>query len=134
MKALLATALAVGLFAGSAYAACPYPKAPQAIPDGSTAKLEDMLAAKKAVESYNKDVEGYLSCLDGEHDTAVAALTKDEATLSVEQKKKLDAQKAEMELRHNKKHDAAVDELEQVAARLNEQIRAWKAKHPAKTN
>jgi hypothetical protein len=132
MKLLLATAAALGLSA-SAYASCPYPKAPQAIPDGNTAKLEEMLAAKKAVEGYNKDVESYLTCLDSEHDTAVAALTKDPAALSVEQKKKLDERKADMDARHTQKHDAAVDELEQVAARLNEQIRAWKAKHPAKT-
>ncbi|MGB8328136.1 MAG: hypothetical protein WCE48_11215 [Steroidobacteraceae bacterium] len=132
MKLLFATAAALGLSA-SASASCPYPKTPQAIPDGNTAKLEEMLAAKKAVEGYNKDVEGYLTCLDSEHDTAVAALTKDHAALSVERKKKLDERKADMDARHTQKHDAAVDELEQVAARLNEQIRAWKTKHPAKT-
>ena len=55
MKALFAialtAALTVALTAAPAYADCPYPAAPDKLPDGSSATLEEMVAGQKAVIS-----------------------------------------------------------------------------------
>jgi hypothetical protein len=118
------TRLSLILLAASvpAFADCTYPRAPAKIPDGSTAPLEEMVTAKKAVEQYNKDMDAYLTCIKGEYDAAVAAQA---ATLTEEQKK----QKAVM---HAQKESAAVEELTRVANRFNDQVRAYKVAHPSK--
>jgi hypothetical protein len=118
MKPVVSIALAVAFAAGPVYAACTYPKAPDQLPDGNTATMEEMVAGKKAVESYNKEMEAYLSCIKLEHE---GAMSKDADELSEDQKK-------EMEKMQVQKHNAAIDELEAVAARFNEQVRAYKAK------
>ncbi|MBK7250731.1 MAG: hypothetical protein IPI06_07620 [Gammaproteobacteria bacterium] len=122
MKALAPALLLAALAAGPVQAACSYPKAPESIPDGNTATTEQMVAAKKAVESYNKEMESYLSCIKLEYD---GAITKDGEKLS-------EARKKELEHMQVQKHNAAIDELEAVAARLNEQIRVFKAKNAKK--
>ena len=50
--------------AGSAQAACIYPRAPDRLPDGSTATFEEMATAQKAVRQFNEDINSYNSCLD----------------------------------------------------------------------
>jgi len=115
---ITALIVAGGLAAAQAHAACNYPVAPGKFPDGSTATKEEMLAAKSQVVSYNKDMETYLSCLQGEFDAKNAADT----TSTPEQK--ADAQKM-----HEQKYNAAVQELQGVADRFNEQLRVWKAKN-----
>ena len=107
--------------AGLAQADCTYPRAPDRMPDGTTASLDDMKAAKGQVDKYNKEMEAYLSCIKLEHDDAVAKGT----SLSEDQKK-------QMALMYAQKNDAAVDELQAVAGRFNEQVRAYKQKHPSK--
>ena len=107
--------------AGLAQADCTYPRAPDRMPDGTTASLDDMKAAKGQVDKYNKEMEAYLSCIKLEHDDAVAK----GASLSEDQKK-------QMALMYAQKNDAAVDELQAVAGRFNEQVRAYKQKHPSK--
>lgn len=47
--------------ASSAYA-CDRPSAPEAIPDGKTAAMEEMMAAKKAVDAFKRDMEEYMTC------------------------------------------------------------------------
>jgi hypothetical protein len=119
MKALVAFVLVIaGLAAAPAFATCSYPKAPSNIPDGATATLEQMVAAQKAVKAYNDEIKAYTDCLKLEHDTAVA---KDSEKLTKEQKD-------EMEKMQVQKNNAAVDEAEQVTARFNEQVKAYKAK------
>ncbi len=108
--------------AAVAHADCTYPRAPDRIPDGSTASLDDMKAAKGQVDKYNKDMETYLSCIKSEHDQALAKA----ANLSEDQKK-------QMQMVYAQKNDAAVDELQSVAGRFNEQVRAYKQKHPPKS-
>ena len=108
--------------AATAQADCNYPRAPDRMPDGNTASLDDMKTAKGQVEKYNKDMEAYLSCIKLEHDDVVA---KQGSALSEDQKKQI----ATM---HAQKNDAAVDELQAVASRFNDQVRAYKAKHPSK--
>jgi hypothetical protein len=48
--------------AASAAYACDRPAAPTAIPDGKTAAMEEMMAAKKAVDAFKSAMETYLSC------------------------------------------------------------------------
>ncbi len=114
--------VAAGLAAAPAFADCTYPKAPTPVPDGNTASLEEMVAANKAVKAYNVEIESYLGCIQKDHDTKVA---QGGDTLSEDQKKQMAAMLAQ-------KNNAAVDELQAVAAKVNEQIRIYKARQPAK--
>ena len=102
-----------------AQAACPYPAAPTALPDGATASKDDMMAGKAAITKFNQDVEAYNACLDTELQAQLA-----DASLTEDQKKNLQSMA-------NAKHDAAVDELTALAARFNEQVKAYKAKAAA---
>ncbi|HRX89790.1 MAG TPA: hypothetical protein P5528_10125, partial [Steroidobacteraceae bacterium] len=102
-----------------AYAGCTYPTAPDKIPDGTTATMEEMVASKNQVSQYNKDMEAYLSCLKLEHEGKVAEAGD---TITPEQKKELDRMQVQ-------KHNAAIDELEAVASQFNEQLRAYNAKN-----
>lgn len=121
MKLSIAAAtLALAVIGGPAYAACTYPTSPDKIPNGATASMEEMVTAKKQVEQYNKEMEAYLSCIKLEHDAQVA---NTDGTLTAEQK-------TELEKRQVQKHNAAIDELEGVATRFNEQVKAYKAAHP----
>jgi len=114
---ILAAALALAFLGGPAYAACTYPTSPDKIPNGAVASMDEMVAAKKQVEQYNKDMEAYLACIKLEYDTQVAST---DGSLTAEQK-------AELEKRQVQKHNAAIDELESVAGRFNEQVKAYKA-------
>jgi uncharacterized protein YbjQ (UPF0145 family) len=114
---LLATVAALGLAAAApASAGCVYPRAPDNLPDGATATTEQMVEGQKAVKQYMGEMDAYLNCLDLESDSQKAS-----PDLKPEQKAEIEAMQA-------KKHNAAVDEMEQVAERFNAQIRAWKAK------
>ncbi len=122
MNKYIGLSLISAVLCSPAFADCSYPKAPAKLPDGNTAALEEMMTAKKSVEQYNKDMEAYLSCIKLEHDDAIAK----QGTTATEETKK------QMAIMHAQKNDAAVDELRGVAARFNEQVRAYKAKHPSK--
>jgi hypothetical protein len=58
--------------------ACDKPNAPDSIPDGKSAAMEDMMAAKKAVDAYKSAMEEYLSCekSNAKLDAAQAELLK----------------------------------------------------------
>ena len=116
MKALLAIAFATATAA--AYADCPYPQAPTKSPDGATATLEEMVAGQKAVGEYQKAINEYTACIDKELDAAIA---KGGDKLKPEQKQ--DMQRVEAQ-----KHNAAVDQLQAVADRFNEQVKVYKAR------
>ena len=118
MKALFAiTALAA--LAGPVYADCSYPPPPAKLPDGNTATMQEMLDGKNADTQYNKDINAYVSCIKLEHETAVTT-AGDKLTPQ---------QKADMEKIEVQKNNAAVDQLQSVADRFNEQIRIYKAKN-----
>ncbi len=89
------------------YAACEYPQE-ISIPDGATATNEDMLAGQALVKQYMAEMEAYLDCLD-----------KDEANDP-------EKQSPEAKALHVQRHNTAVDAMESVAAKFNEQIRAYK--------
>ena len=70
MKALLALACTAGLaLVGPAYADCPYPPAPDKLPDGATATLEDMLAAQKA-DMQHVEAQKHNAAIDQEQAVA----------------------------------------------------------------
>ncbi len=122
MNALSMLAAVAALAAAPVYADCSYPKAPDKLPDGSTATLQEMIAGQQAVKQFDKDIMAYTNCIHLEHDTAVGTLDT----------KLTDAQKAarqkELDNLETQKHNAAVDEDQSVAGRFNEQIRVFKAK------
>jgi hypothetical protein len=101
----------------TANAACVYPQAPKALPNGSSATKEQMLAAQGEVKTYSKDVqEVYLPCLDKEKIAALDSMDPDFA-----------AKKAAIEAMHAKKHNAALDELTAVADRWGQELKAYSA-------
>lgn len=84
-----------------------------AIPDGKSSTLEQMLAAQAQVKTYQAAMAEFLACIDAE-----LAAEGDDAP---EEFKSL------MVSRHN----AAVAEMEGVAATFNDQIKAYRAANPA---
>jgi hypothetical protein len=123
MKMLYATAAVALLAAGTAYADCPYPTAPDKIPDGATATLDDMLAGQKTINAYNKAVNDYVACIDKELDDNIA---KQGDKLKPQQK--TDMQRVEAQ-----KHNAAIDQLQSIADRFNEQVKVFKARTDKKS-
>ena len=118
MKAFLALS-ALATLAGPVYADCIYPPPPSHIPDGNSATKQEMLDAKEAVTQYNKDINAYVACIKLEHETAVSN-AGDKITPE---------QKAEMDKIEVQKNNAAVDQLQSIAERFNEQVRIFKAKN-----
>jgi hypothetical protein len=101
---------------GAAHATCIYPRAPDRLPDGATASYEEMVTAQKAVQQFNEDINSYNSCLDLELATLEKSGTYDENRLQ------------ELRAIQAKKNNAAVDEVQAVADRFNEQLRVFKAR------
>jgi hypothetical protein len=105
----------------SAEAACVYPQAPQKLPNGGTATKEEMLAAQGEVKEYSKTVqEVYLPCLEQEKTESVAALDTADPEYA--------SKKAAIESMHAKKHNAALDELQAIAGRWGDELKAFSAK------
>ena len=119
MKALFAPAVAaLVLTAGAARADCTYPPAPDKIPDGASASLEQMIDGQKAIKAYDKAINDYVSCIDKELEEAIA-----KAGDKLKPQQKVDMQKVEAQ-----KHNAAIDQLQSVADRFNEQVKVYKAR------
>jgi len=123
MKPLFAMALAAALTAATAHADCPYPAAPEKLPDGSSATLEEMVAGQKAVRAYDKAINDYVTCIDHELEAAIA---KGGDQLKPQQK--TDMQHVEAQ-----KHNAAIDQLQNIADRFNEQVKVFKARTDKKS-
>ncbi len=120
------------LAAGRAYATCTYPTAPDHIPDGSTATLQEMLAGQSAFQAYNAEIKAYTDCLRLEHDQALSSST-DPSKMTADQKKAYDKQKAELDNVLIQKTDAAVDAATAATGRFNDQVKIFKAKHQNKS-
>jgi hypothetical protein len=118
MKAFLAMAAVTVLTAAPVYADCPYPAAPNKIPDGATASMEDMLAGQKAVKEYDKSINDYVACIDKELQDSIA-----KAGDKLKPEQKTDMEKVEAQ-----KHNAAIDQEQSVADRFNEQVKVFKAR------
>jgi len=118
MKVLLAMALGAALWGGVAYADCSYPAAPSKLPDGASATLEEMVAGQKSVKEYDKAIKDYVDCIDKDLDQKIS-----QAGDKLKPEQKADMQKVEAQ-----KHNAAIDQLQSVADRFNEQVKVYKAR------
>jgi hypothetical protein len=124
MTMRILSGLALGLLmATAANAECTYPKEPSNTPDGATATQDQMVEGMKAVKEYNSSVTAYLSCLEEEMNARVEAAGPDAPAEQIEQIKAI----------HTKRHNAAVEALEQQAARFNEQVKVFKARDKDKS-
>jgi hypothetical protein len=119
MKIVLAMAL---IAAGPAFADCPYPPAPAKLPDGATATMQDMLDGQKTVKEYEKSINEYNACIDKELEDSIA-----KAGDQLKPERKTEMQRVEAQ-----KHNAAVDQLQTVADRFNEQVKVFRAKQSDK--
>jgi hypothetical protein len=88
-----------------AHADCVLPPAPSKIPDGNTASQQEMVTAMQTLKEYNGDVDTYTKCLEFEAKQNRLSHTDEE-----------------------KMHNTAVDTLQKIAAKFNEQVRTFKAK------
>jgi hypothetical protein len=107
--------------AAHAQATCTYPRSPDTPPDGNTATKEQMVVAAQDFKRYNGEMNSYLDCLKLEMDAATPA---DPKKLTPEEKKKADDQQKILVQKNN----AAVDELQTVVGRFNEQLKIFKAR------
>jgi len=108
------------LTAAVANADCVYPQAPQSLPNGAKAAKDDMLAAQAQVKEYSAAVqEIYLPCLEKEKADYLAALDNMDPQYT--------AKKTAIDEVHAKKHNAALDELQAIAGRWSEELKAYKA-------
>lgn len=115
MNKTLRITTALSLIALSPLAlACEYPNRVD-VPDGATASKEDMLASQKAVKTYMSEMEEYLACIEQEEKDTIAAMSE----ITEEELAKRNAALT-------KKHNAAVEEMEILAARFNDAVRAYK--------
>ena len=103
-RILLAVALAYAVSL-PAYADCQLPPAPSKIPDGNSASEQEMLTAMNTLKEYNGDVETYTKCLEFEAKQNHLSRSDEE-----------------------KMHNDAVDTLQKIAAKFNEQVRTFKSK------
>lgn len=102
----------------SADAACIYPRAPEALPDGRTATYDEMVAGQAAVKGFDADVTAYNVCLQMEMETLLANNPEFD-----------EARRGEIAAMYIKKNNAAVDEVQALADRFNEQLRAFKERN-----
>ena len=112
MKSIISSILLIGSFsyAQCALSDCNYPKMNVDIPNGSTATMEEMVAAQASFKAYNADMDTYLECLDNE-----LSQVSEELDIYPDIKKL-----------NNQKYDAAVDVLTQAADEWNQAVRAYK--------
>lgn len=117
MKNTTSSLAALLLLSAAPFAmACDYPQRAD-VPNGASATKEDMLAGQTAVKEYVAAMESYLACIEKEETEIVASmpdLTEEE--------------RASREAALTKKYNAAVEEMELVAAQFNEEVRAYKAR------
>jgi hypothetical protein len=107
------------LTAAVASADCVYPQAPQSLPNGAQATKDAMLAAQAQVKEYSAAVqETYLPCLEKEKTDSIAGLDNMDPEYT--------AKKTAIEVVHAKKHNAALDELQAIAGRWSEELKAYK--------
>ncbi len=111
MKLISSAALLLAslLLSALVSAECMLPAAP-ALPDGGSAELQAMVAAQQAVKAYVSEAEVYLDCMVAEGEIAGADATPEDVA-------------ARTDL-----YNSAVDQMEMVAEKFNEEIREYKAK------
>jgi hypothetical protein len=107
------TAIVLAAFAAtSALANCPAPDGTVQIPNGAAATRDEMVAAQKAVKTYDNAVRAYSACLEQEQHTK-ASLGADHGVLD----------------EYSRRSEAEVDKLEKLADRFNAELRAFKERN-----
>lgn len=91
--------------------ACDYP-ALAVVPDGASSTIEQMVAAQEGVKTYMAAMDAYLSCVSAELEAAGDDAPEEFKTIMVS------------------RHNAAVTEMEAIAASFNEQIAAFREANP----
>lgn len=115
MTRLISLAVVSLVFSAPLALACDYPQRVK-VPNGASASKDEMIAGQRAVKDYMAAMDEYLACIDKEEKDTLASMP--------------DITDEEREVRAAaliKKHNAAVEEMELVAARFNEEVRAYKA-------
>lgn len=115
-KGILIASVVVALTAGPvcAFADCTPPDASAiAIPDGAKASRDQMIAAQRAVKGSDTAVKAYGDCLQQQLDAQVAA----------------GGDKQHMAVVCDKMNNTEVDELQKLADKFNEELRAFKARN-----
>jgi|DEB0MinimDraft_10_1074344.scaffolds.fasta_scaffold365617_1 hypothetical protein len=112
--------MAMLLVAGQAAAAsnCVEPSAP-AIPEGSTASMEEMVEAQTAVKTYQTAMSNYRMCIENHMASIDEALKEGDKEAGADY------------LNHNRRFNEAVSNEEVVAEEFNTAIRAYKAANPS---
>jgi len=97
--------LVMGLLALPAHGSCVLPLAPSKFPDGATATELELVTAMQTLKRYSMDVNNYLKCL--EFEAGQQRLSRDDQAA---------------------RHNAAVDGLQAITQKFNEQVRIFKAR------
>lgn len=121
MKVLLPLTLLAAVIAAPAFADCTAPIIAIAVPDGSKAAIDEMLAAKHAISDSDAAVQKYDDCLKAEQDAKIAAGGDQ---MKDEEKVKISAQTVN-------RHNVVADQLQKIADQFNVEVRAYKAKTAA---
>lgn len=117
MKIIAAlTSVTLALLCTAQVFACDYPSRVD-VPNGSSATKEQMIEGQRSVKQYVASMEAYLDCLLEEEKTA---------RMNMEDLSPEDEQLREDML--NKKYNAAVEEMEKVAAQFNNEVQAYRAR------
>lgn len=104
------------LLAAHSALACDYPDR-VLVPNGNSATKEEMIEGQRGVKKYVSDMQAYLDCIVAEEKKAREAITDLQPEAEQEREDLL-----------NKKYNAAVDEMERLAAQFNAEVQAYKAK------
>lgn len=88
------------------HAECYLPPAPSKVPEAATATRDDMVASMQTLKRYSTDVSNYLKCL---------AFEAQQNRLSPDQQ--------------TRRHNEAIENLEEIATKFNEQVRLFKERN-----
>lgn len=107
-------------------AECTYPDDVK-IPDGTTSTYEEMSDSQAFVKEYMAEMETYLACLEPKN-TALGKSTLEKSTVANSSlTNELTSNAASVQTQRRR---TAIDEMESVAAKFNEQVRAFKQANP----
>jgi hypothetical protein len=104
--------------ASSELSACPAFTAPP-VPDGTTASLEQMSAARTAFQAYDAATNAYVACVDSTVDRVARQFAGTATEADIQALKSFGV----------RAHNEPVDQEQAIADQLNAQLRAYKARH-----
>jgi hypothetical protein len=93
---------------------------PPAVPDGANASLSQMKIARNEFQAYDAATNSYVSCVDAAVDH-IAHTTGSQSSQAEVDKLRTFGMRA---------HNTAIDQETAYVGQFNEQLRAYKAKHP----